>query len=171
MSFLNGILDKILYGQTDGDAEDSYDRSEEFDEDDEEDIERPYGNRRFQRYNKSVENSEDGPSSDQRRGNVVQLPTPNHPSNSIIICMPEQYEEAQKICGHLKDRSSVLVNLEKADKEVAQRIVDFVSGTVFAIDGDIQKVSKDIFAASPSNVDLVAMKKDVRERSRFAFYR
>ena len=177
MSILNGILEKIFYvpDNDPGDYEDPEDYEEE--EEEQEDARRTImgrgvaygsGGSNSGRYDEEVKADV---SSGRDRGKVVQLPTQNHPSNSIIICVPERYEEAQMICGHLKDRSSVLINLEKADKELAQRIVDFISGTIYAIDGDIKKISKDIFAASPSNVDLLSMKSESRDRGRFSFYR
>ena len=170
MSILNGILEKIFY-VPDGDPDD-YDEVEGYEEEEEEEEEERQPRKgRYSTFSRSEEEQENSASSGRERGKVVQLPTQNHPSNSIIICVPERYEEAQAICSHLKDRSSVLINLEKADKELAQRIVDFVSGTIYAIDGDIKRVANGIFAASPSNVDLLSMKNESRERGRFSFYR
>ena len=63
-------------------------------------------------------------------------------------------EELDEICSFLKERKSVIVNLEYVNKEVARRIVDFISGGVYALDGYIQKVSNSIFLVAPSNYEI-----------------
>lgn len=78
----------------------------------------------------------------------------------VVVMQPTKFEEAQDICDHLKNRKPVVINLEDVDKEEAQRIIDFLSGSVFALDGNIQKVSNTIFLVAPSNVDLMGETKD-----------
>jgi cell division inhibitor SepF len=72
----------------------------------------------------------------------------------VVIVKPYNFSESKSIAEHLKARRTVVVNLEKADEEVAQRIVDFVSGTTFALGGKMQKVGEVIFMFVPSNVDI-----------------
>lgn len=64
------------------------------------------------------------------------------------------YAEAQDIADQLKNRRAVVVNLQRIDREQAKRIVDFLSGTVYAIGGDIQKIGTDIFLCTPDNVEV-----------------
>jgi cell division inhibitor SepF len=89
----------------------------------------------------------------KQQGKVVNM----HPSNQfkLVIMQPERFEEAQDICDHLKSKKPVIINLEEIEKEVAQRIVDFLSGSVYALDGNIQKVSNGIFLIAPHNVDIM----------------
>ena len=60
----------------------------------------------------------------------------------------------KEICEFLKEKKSVIVNLEYVNKDVARRIVDFISGGVFALDGHIQKVSNSIFLIAPYNYEI-----------------
>jgi cell division inhibitor SepF len=78
----------------------------------------------------------------------------------MVIMQPENLDDAQDICDHLKDKKPVVVNLEDLEKEIAQRVVDFLSGAVYSLDGNIQKVSNGIFLIAPSNVDIMGDFKD-----------
>ena len=72
----------------------------------------------------------------------------------MVISQPTSFEQSDEICSFLKERKSVIVNLEYVNKEVARRIVDFISGGVYALDGYIQKVSNSIFLVAPSNYEI-----------------
>ncbi|MCX7710147.1 MAG: cell division protein SepF [Clostridia bacterium] len=78
----------------------------------------------------------------------------------VVIMQPENIDDAQDICDHLKSKKPVVINLEDVEKEAAQRIVDFLSGSVYALDGNIQKVSAGIFLVAPNNVDIMGDFKD-----------
>jgi cell division inhibitor SepF len=73
----------------------------------------------------------------------------------VVIMQPESFDDAQDICDHLKNKKPIVINLEDVDKEAAQRIVDFLSGSVYALDGNIQKVSGGIFLIAPNNVVIM----------------
>lgn len=85
--------------------------------------------------------------------NVVSLQSVQKTSK-VILFEPRSYPEAQEIADHLKNRKAVVVNLHSLAHDQARRIVDFLSGTVYAIGGDIQKVGVDIFLCTPDNVDV-----------------
>lgn len=72
----------------------------------------------------------------------------------MVISQPTTFEQSEEICNYLKERKSVIVNLEYVNKDVARRIVDFVSGAVHAVDGHIQKVSNSIFLIAPTNYEI-----------------
>ena len=91
-----------------------------------------------------------------RRNKVVQMQQAQSQPNAIkmVISQPTSFEQSDEICSFLKERKSVIVNLEYVNKEVARRIVDFISGGVYALDGYIQKVSNSIFLVAPSNYEI-----------------
>ena len=92
--------------------------------------------------------------SDRRSSRVVRLH--NSPNQMrVVVIQPESFDEARDITNHLKDRRPIVVNMETLDKQIARRIVDFLSGAVYALDGDIQKISNGIFIIVPSNVDIL----------------
>ncbi len=78
----------------------------------------------------------------------------------VVIMQPETFDDARDVCDHLKNKKPVIVNLENLTKETAQRVVDFLSGAVYAVDGDIQKVSTGIFMIAPNNVEVMGDVKD-----------
>jgi len=86
----------------------------------------------------------------------------------LVVMSPENFEDAQSICDHLKNKKPIVVNLESLEKESARRVVDFLSGAVYALDGNIQKVSAGIFVIAPNNVDIMAdLKEELRNKSAF----
>lgn len=70
------------------------------------------------------------------------------------ISRPTTFEESEEICACLKERKSIIVNLEYVNKDVARRIVDFMSGAVFGLNGYIQKISNSIFLVAPYNYEI-----------------
>ncbi len=72
----------------------------------------------------------------------------------MILLEPRAYSESQQIADHLKKRNTVVVNLKRVTPEQAKRIVDFLSGTIYAIGGDLQKIGGGIFLCTPNNVSV-----------------
>ncbi|MDD2376093.1 MAG: cell division protein SepF [Clostridia bacterium] len=75
-------------------------------------------------------------------------------SSKMVITQPNCYEDVQEIGDYLKSKKSVIVNLESVNKEDARRILDFMSGATFAVEGTIQKVSNLIYLITPRNVEI-----------------
>ncbi|MFA9557377.1 cell division protein SepF [Evansella sp. AB-rgal1] len=90
---------------------------------------------------------------DREKSNVVSLTSIQNQAK-VILVEPHNYDEVQEIADHLKNRRSVVINLQRLPHEQAKRIVDFMSGTVYAISGDIQKLGYNIFLCTPDNVDV-----------------
>ena len=88
--------------------------------------------------------------------------TPMRPSNrrannvSMEVCVikPASVDDSREICETLLSGRTVILNLEGLDLEIAQRIIDFISGSAFAISGNLQKISNYIFLVTPTNVDI-----------------
>ena len=83
---------------------------------------------------------------------VVSMPQAQ--SIRMVISQPTSFEQSEEICSFLKEKKSVIVNLEYVNKDVARRIVDFISGGVYALDAHIQKVSNSIFLIAPVNYEI-----------------
>ncbi|UQD51634.1 cell division protein SepF [Bacillus methanolicus] len=88
-----------------------------------------------------------------QKQNVVSLQSVQK-SSKVVLIEPRVYAEAQDIADHLKNRRAVVVNLQRIEHDQAKRIVDFLSGTVYAIGGDIQKIGTSIFLCTPDNVEV-----------------
>lgn len=72
----------------------------------------------------------------------------------MILLEPRAYSEAQQIADHLKKRNTVVVNLKRVTSDQAKRIMDFLSGTIYAIRGNIQKIGSGIFLCTPNNINV-----------------
>lgn len=75
-------------------------------------------------------------------------------SGKMILLEPRAFSESQQIADHLKKRNTVVVNMKRVTSEQAKRIIDFLSGTVYAIGGDLQKIGIGIFLCTPKNVNV-----------------
>ena len=73
---------------------------------------------------------------------------------NMIIFRPTEYDQAQTIIDYLKLRKPIIVNLDEIEVSVAQRILDFITGAVYALSGDIKKAARNIFVVVPSNVEI-----------------
>ncbi len=82
------------------------------------------------------------------------LAMPQNQSVKMVISQPTTFEQSEEICSFLKEKKSVIVNLEYVNKDVARRIVDFISGGVYALNGHIQKISNSIFLIAPVNYEI-----------------
>ncbi len=85
----------------------------------------------------------------------------------IIVHEPLSYEEAPAIVEDLKSRKAVVVNFEQLDINLKRQIFDFINGALYAIEGKIQKVTKDIFILAPSNVEIDGLKDELKNSGIF----
>ena len=104
--------------------------------------------------NEEEEELEDKKLFGRRNNKVVNMPQSQGQAIKMVISQPTTFEQSDEICGFLKEKKSVIVNLEYVNKDVARTIVDFISGGVYALDGYIQKVSNSIFLVAPSNYEI-----------------
>ena len=74
--------------------------------------------------------------------------------NKMILLEPRSFSEAQAIADHLKSRNSVVVNLKRVTSAQAKRIIDFLSGCIYAIGGNMQKIGVGIYLCTPKNVNV-----------------
>lgn len=74
--------------------------------------------------------------------------------NKMILLEPRAYSESQQIADHLKNRNSVVVNLKRVTSDQAKRIIDFLSGVIYAIGGSMQKIGVGIYLVAPKNVNV-----------------
>ena len=87
----------------------------------------------------------------------------------VVVIEPRSFEEAKGVTDNLKNRRPIIVNLEQAEAELAQRVVDFVSGATYALNGSMQKVGNGIFLFVPNNMDISSdSKEQVKGKDMFA---
>lgn len=72
----------------------------------------------------------------------------------MVVYQPQSYDDTQRIIDELKANRAIIINLENLKVDVAQRVLDFISGAVYALDGNVRKISRGIFLVAPPNVDI-----------------
>ena len=94
----------------------------------------------------------DRPLVDSRRGKVVNI----HATTQlkVVLVKPERFEAASEIADHLKEKRTVVMNLESTHKDVARRLIDFLSGVAYASEGKIKKVAANTYIITPYSVDI-----------------
>jgi len=87
-------------------------------------------------------------------------------SGKMILLEPRAYSESQQIADHLKNGNTVVVNMKRVTADQAKRIVDFLSGTVYALSGDLQKIGAGIFLCTPKDVNVEGAITDDEEKGK-----
>ena len=130
-------MDKVwgLFGGVDQEIEDDYENEETYE------------------YDEKGNYDEEDKGFFGRKGKIVPLNAQGQQVR-MVISQPTTFEQSEEICSLLKEKKSVIVNLEYVNKDVARRIVDFISGGVYALDGHIQKISNSIFLIAPMNYEI-----------------
>ena len=92
-------------------------------------------------------------SEEDRRNKVVNI----HATTQlkVVLVKPERFENASEIADHLKDKRTVVVNLESTNKDVARRLIDFLSGVAYAGEGKIKRVAANTYIITPYHVDIM----------------
>jgi len=85
-------------------------------------------------------------------GRVINLHQTN--KNKMVIFKPSSFEEVREITDEVKNRRAAIVNFEKLDRETAKRILDFMAGSIYALNGTVKKIGPGIFLFAPDNVDV-----------------
>lgn len=73
----------------------------------------------------------------------------------VVLVKPERFENAAEIADHLREKRTVVMNLEQTNKDIARRLIDFLSGVAYAQDGKIKKVAVSTYIITPYNVDIM----------------
>ena len=90
--------------------------------------------------------------SSKKQSKVVNIHTAA--SAKVVIIKPSDYDEAANICDNLKNRKIVVVNATALESKTAQRLLDFIGGASYALNGELQEVEKGVYILSPSNVEV-----------------
>lgn len=123
----------------------------------------------IQKKTKALKEPEDAPvSSLPKRGKIVNIHTTTQ--LKVVVVQPESFEDSKEIADHLKTKKPIVVNLEKIDQDIAKKIINFLSGAVYALDGNIQKISAGIFLIVPYNMGIMGdFKDELRDKVIFPF--
>ncbi len=153
-AIINKFMDMIGIGGQDEDGED-YEETVNYENENENEVEEETyikPKNRVRRSFSEIENeSPYGAKSIQTK--VIPMNTAVS-SSKMVITQPTCYEDVEEIGAYLKNKKSVIINLENVGKEDARRILDFLSGATFMIEGTIQKVSNLIYLMTPKNVEI-----------------
>jgi len=93
------------------------------------------------------------PEPERRNNKVVNIHTTTQ--LQVVLVKPERFENASEIADHLREKRTVVLNLESTNKEIARRLLDFLSGVAYANEGKIKKVAISTYIITPYNVDIL----------------
>jgi cell division inhibitor SepF len=147
-----GLKDKRIESGDEEFPEDYQDEdSEEYDEEDEpvSKYERP-----FREEGASARNVVDFSSVQKEKADAVKM--------RVVVIEPKSFDDAQQVANCLREKRPVVINVENTDSDDARRIIDFISGTTYALNGEIKKVGHDVFFCAPSNVNVSLTQEDRR---------
>ena len=91
----------------------------------------------------------------RRNGPAKVVNLNNNSAMQVILVKPDRFDTVSEIADHLRDKQSIMLNLESTNKDVARRLVDFLSGVAYALDGKIKKVAISTYILTPYNVEIV----------------
>ena len=131
-----------------------YEDEEDYEEDFE--LEEPFVETKEERKTRGRKREEDDMERDYAatsRDKVVNINTTTQ--LQVVLVKPEKFQDASAIADHLRDKRTVVLNLESANKDVARRMVDFLSGAAYAQEGKIKKVAVATYIITPYNVDII----------------
>lgn len=133
------FFDKVknMIGVTDEEYYDGYNDDEEF----------------VSYRNEDVEDIAIAPQPNNRDNKVVNIHTTAQ--LQVVLAKPERFDDASTVADHLNERRTVVLNLESANRDVARRLVDFLSGVAYANGGQIKRVAVSTFIITPYNVDVM----------------
>jgi len=100
------------------------------------------------------------------KGMGIQIAKDLKSGNKMILVEPRAYSESQQIADYLKNRNSVVVNLKRVTSDQAKRIIDFLTGTIYAIGGDLQKLGNGIYLCTPNNVSVQGKMSENEEKGK-----
>ena len=145
-----------------------YEDEEDYEEDFE--LEEPFVETKEERKTRGRKREEDDMErdyADTSRDKVVNINTTTQ--LQVVLVKPEKFQDASAIADHLRDKRTVVLNLESANKDVARRMVDFLSGAAYAQEGKIKKVAVATYIITPYNVDIIGDLIDVLENNGMYF--
>ncbi len=153
MAFFDNLLKSMKYNDED------FDEDEYFDEEDE--YEEPARQRKSIK-TATIEDEYDSKSYGRNQGKVTSIGgrssqknvRPSGSVNEVCVIKPTNVEDSREITDTLLSNRTVVLNVEGLDMDVAQRIIDFTSGSTYAVGGNLQKISHYIFIITPRNVDI-----------------
>ena len=126
-------------------------RPDEYEEDEYEEEFAPVGPARESSRDRDKDRDRD---TDRRSGNkVVNIHTTTQ--LQVVLVSPTRFENASEIADHLRDKRTVVLNLEQTDKNIARRLIDFLSGVAYANEGTIKKVALSTYIITPYNVEIM----------------
>ena len=86
-------------------------------------------------------------------GQILNMASSN--KQEVVLFRPGSFNDTSKAADDLRNRKAVIVNMENVDKAMARRVVDFLSGCVYALDGDVKKIAQSAYLFCPHNMDIV----------------
>ena len=169
MGSIKNFIDWVKGGEAEDEYEEDMPRQQRIDEPAINNVSSSYESHSYDRsYSRAPEESTVSQHHEGLRDNkVVSINTTS--KLAVVLVKPDRFEQAAEIADHLKDKRTVVLNLEQTNKDIARRLVDFLSGVAYANEGKIKKVANSTYIITPYNVDIMGDLIDELESSGMYF--
>ncbi|HWP98040.1 MAG TPA: cell division protein SepF [Syntrophomonadaceae bacterium] len=107
-----------------------------------------------------------GPEVNSRQMNNV-VPIHSNKTMKVVMCEPQTFDEVQVLADHLKNRKQLIISFENTTPDIARRVIDFLSGSIYSLDGTCQQLGSNIFVFAPSNMEISRDKGSIMRRHNF----
>lgn len=115
--------------------------------------EKPYDKVFDKDYDSTADSAREETSSSRTGDKVLSMPVNRNPV-SVVVIEPIDFNDSQKMADYLCKNQPVVINFEDTDADVRKRIIDFISGTIYALDGTLRKIGRNLLVCAPPNVDI-----------------
>lgn len=129
---------------------DAYEEEEDF----EEEIDEEQPKKTVLSFRRKKKEKEEEPDPEESESRVIPFHGRQEEGESVKVIKPQEFNEAQIVADFLKEGKTIVVNLEGIEISQAQRIIDFIGGASFAVDGSLKAISNNIFIVAPGNIEV-----------------
>lgn len=144
LGFIKNVINKIRYN--DEEEYDEYEEYEEYEEDEYEEDPRD----RIDTKKREINNQR----AKEKQGMFSNVKTASKSSNRVIVVKPNNFDDVFNYCDYLLDGKTIVINMEGLHIDISRRIIDVLTGTIYSIQGQVEKVSAYIIIATPKSVEL-----------------
>lgn len=159
VKFAEKFLNMMTLNDSD-EIEDEFDEEydeveQDYQEDEEEEAEEQQPKKPILSFrHRKKENEEEAAEAPETENRVIPFHGKQEEGDSVKVIKPQEFNEAQLVAEYLKDGKTIVVNLEGIEISQAQRIIDFIGGASFAVDGSLKAISNNIFIVAPGNIEV-----------------
>lgn len=153
-ALVNKFMGLLGIKENDIDEDEEIDETVDYNYENEEEDKLENAYKSYKARRSSFSSADDEYVNNKSQGKVIPMTGTVTTNSKMVITQPTCFDDVVDVCDYIKARKSVIVNLETVNSEEGRRILDFLSGSTYAIEGNMQKISKLIYLITPKNIEI-----------------